>query len=56
MHDKPGNVRGALGPQEFRSYKDAWELMQRHAQTVEWQVERWVRDTLEEMEWPHRPR
>jgi hypothetical protein len=55
MHEKPGNSRGSLGPQEFAPYKNAWHLMEQQAQTVPWQLQPWVSETLEVINWPHRP-
>lgn len=55
MHALPKNSWGALGPQEFAGYQDAWSLMERPARAAKWSVQPWVLDVLEEMERPQRP-
>jgi len=48
----PDNTRGLIGPQEFPDYQGRWDLLEQPAQSVEWKVQSWVRDSWKELLWP----
>ena len=40
--------KGLLGEQEFQGYRDAWELMEKHARDAPWRMPDWVTNWLHE--------